>query len=79
LSTPQTVKGRAAVPTTETTPRRRYAKITEAAEYLNCNERTIREMIADGRITGYRSGPRLIRVDLNDIDANMQAYGGAVS
>lgn len=57
---------------------RRYAKISEAAEYLNVNARTIRDMIADGRITGYRNGSRLIRVDLNDIDANMQAYGGAV-
>jgi hypothetical protein len=35
-------------------------------------------MIADGRITGFRNGPRLIRVDLNDIDANMEAFGGAV-
>lgn len=68
------------MPTTETTTssRRRYATIRQAAAYLAVNERTIRDMIADGRITGYRNGPRLIRVDLNDIDANMQAYGGSV-
>jgi excisionase family DNA binding protein len=60
------------------TPHRRYATIRQAAEYLAVNERTVRDMIADGRITGYRNGPRLIRVDLNDIDANMRAYGGAV-
>ncbi len=66
------------MPTPTTSPRRRYAKIAEAAEYLAVNERTIRDMIADGRITGFRNGPRLIRVDLNDIDASMQAYGGAV-
>ncbi len=65
------------MPTTNSA-RRRYAKISEAAEYLAVNERTVRDMIADGRITGYRNGPRLIRVDLNDIDASMQAYGGAV-
>jgi excisionase family DNA binding protein len=58
--------------------RRRYAKIIEAAKYLGVTDRTIREMIADGRITGYRNGPRLIRVDLNEIDANMRPFGGAV-
>lgn len=56
---------------------RRYAKPAEAAEYLGVTARTIRQMIADGRITGYRSGTRLVRVDLNEIDAAMQPFGGA--
>jgi len=56
---------------------RRYAKIREAAEYLGVTERTIRQMIADGRLTGYRNGKRLVRVDLNEIDAPMQPFGGA--
>ena len=34
-------------------------------------------MIADGRLTGYRSGGRLVRLDLNEIDAAMQPFGGA--
>lgn len=50
---------------------RRYAKITDAADYLAVNPITIRAMINDGRINGYRSGTRLIRVDLNEIDALM--------
>lgn len=58
--------------------RRHYAKIIEAAEYLGVREQTIRQMIAEGRLTGYRNGPRLIRVDLNEIDAAMKPYGGAV-
>jgi excisionase family DNA binding protein len=58
--------------------RRRYATISEAADYLRVNERTVRSMIASGRITGYRNGPRLVRVDLDDLDAAMQAFGGAV-
>jgi excisionase family DNA binding protein len=62
-----------------TTVRRRYVSIGEAAEYLGVTTRTIRQMIADGRLTGYRSGPRLIRLDLNDVDAAMVAFGGAVS
>jgi len=57
--------------------RRRYVKIAAAAEYLQVTDRTIRQMIADGRLTGYRNGPRLVRVDLNEIDAAMQPFGGA--
>jgi hypothetical protein len=34
-------------------------------------------MIADGRIAGYRSGTRLVRVDPNEIDAAMRPFGGA--
>lgn len=57
--------------------RRRYGKISEAADYLGVTPRTIRQMIADGRLTGYRSGTRLVRVDLNEIDAVMEPFGGA--
>jgi excisionase family DNA binding protein len=58
--------------------RRRYATIIESAEYLGVTTRTIRQMIADGRLCGYRSGTRLVRVDLNEVDAAMQPFGGAV-
>jgi excisionase family DNA binding protein len=47
---------------------RRYATVAAAAEYLQCNERTIRRHIADGTLTGYRLGERIIRVDLNELD-----------
>jgi excisionase family DNA binding protein len=57
--------------------RRRYVKVAEAADYLEVTDRTIRQMIADGRLTGYRSGSRLVRVDLNEIDAAMKPFGGA--
>jgi excisionase family DNA binding protein len=59
------------------TSRRRYVKIAEAAAYLQVTDRTVRQMIADGRLTGYRSGNRLVRVDLNEIDAAMKPFGGA--
>lgn len=58
--------------------RRRYVRVAEAAQYLDVTDRTIRQMIADGRLTGYRSGGRLVRLDLNEIDAAMQPFGGAV-
>lgn len=59
------------------TPRRRYIKIAEAAEYLQVTDRTVRQMLADGRLRGYRSGQRLVRLDLNEIDAAMKPFGGA--
>lgn len=61
----------------QSTPnRRRYGSIADAAEYIGVTPRTIRQMIADGRLTGYRNGPRLIRVDLNEVDDAMQPFGG---
>ncbi|CFC60560.1 phiRv2 prophage protein [Mycobacterium tuberculosis] len=41
---------------------RRYITISEAAEYLAVTDRTVRQMIADGRLRGYRSGTRLVRL-----------------
>lgn len=46
----------------------RWGSIDEAAEHLDVHPRTIRRMIAEGRLTGYRLGPRIIRVDLNEVD-----------
>lgn len=48
---------------------RRRASIAEAANYVNVSTRTIRRRIADGSIGAYRFGPRVIRVDLDEIDA----------
>ncbi|MGO9283587.1 MAG: excisionase family DNA-binding protein [Mycobacterium sp.] len=62
---------------TQTPVRRRYVKVVEAAEYLRVTDRTIRQMIADGRLTAYRSGGRLVRLDLNEVDAAMRPFGGA--
>ena len=66
-----------ATATPDTERRRRYASVAQAAEYLAVTQRTIRAMIADGRITGYRIGQRRIRVDLNDIDDFLTTIGGA--
>jgi excisionase family DNA binding protein len=58
--------------------RRRFVTIADAAAYLGVTTRTIRAMVADGRLRAYRSGKRLIRLDLNEIDAAMVPFGGAV-
>lgn len=47
---------------------RRLASITEAAAYASVASKTIRRRIADGTLTGYRFGPRLLRVDLDELD-----------
>ena len=61
----------------QSTPPRRWASIQQAAEHLGVTDRTIRQMIADGRICGYRNGRKVIRVDLNELDASMTPFGGA--
>jgi excisionase family DNA binding protein len=59
---------------------RRLASIADAAEYTATCTRTIRRRIADGTLTGYRTGPKLLRVDLDEIDSKLLrpiATGGA--
>lgn len=58
--------------------RRRYVSPAEAADYLGVTTRTIRAMVSDGRLTAYRNGPKLVRLDLNEIDANMTPFGGGI-
>jgi excisionase family DNA binding protein len=48
---------------------RRWVSLTLGAEHIGVSEKTLRRMISQGRIRGYRVGPRLIRVDLNELDA----------
>lgn len=48
---------------------RKLVTLAEAAKYHHVSQHTLRRMIARGDITGYRLGPKLIRVDLDDLDA----------
>lgn len=59
---------------------RRLVSVDKAATYLGLSPRTIRRAIADGRIAGFRFGPRIVRIDLNEIDAVLRripTVGGA--
>lgn len=47
----------------------RLASLAEAAAYASCHVKTIRRRISDGSLTGYRFGPRLVRVDLTELDS----------
>lgn len=50
-------------------PPRRFARQEVAAERWDVSVDTIRRMIRDGKITGYRLNRRIIRVDLDEVDA----------
>jgi excisionase family DNA binding protein len=50
---------------------RRWASVKDTAAYIGVTTRTMRQMVADGRLTQYRLGPRIVRFDLNEVDAAM--------
>lgn len=49
--------------------RRAYDSLASAAQRAGVSERTVRRWIADGRLAGYRVGPRILRVDRAELDA----------
>lgn len=54
-----------------TTQRPRYATLAEAAEYCRSTRRSLERRIAEGKLTRFRNGFRVL-VDLNEIDAMLQ-------
>lgn len=55
---------------TTTPPARRWLTQLEAAERIGVTDRTIRNMIRRGELTGRRVGStRMIRVDAKELDA----------
>lgn len=58
---------------------RRYLTLDETAEYLGVKKRTVREMVASGRLRAYRSGQKIVRLRIDEIDAAMQPFGGDVA
>lgn len=58
-------------PTTGNRQHRRWAKQAEAAEHIGVNPRTLRKYVAEGLVPAHRIG-RMIRFDLNEVDASLQ-------
>jgi excisionase family DNA binding protein len=58
---------------------RTFVNLTEAADYLGVHTRTIRRYIAEGRLTGYRVGPRLVKVKRVDLEKIMRVIPTAGS
>jgi excisionase family DNA binding protein len=53
--------------------------LTEAAERLSVNYRTIRRWIAAGRIDAVRVGPRLLKIDAAQLDRVKRPVGGGAA
>jgi excisionase family DNA binding protein len=58
---------------------KRLESISAAAAYADVHPRTIRRYIAAGRLTAYRVGPRLIKVDIADLEALLTPVAAAAS
>ena len=48
--------------------RRRYESVGEAAARVRVSTKAVRRWIASGQLAGYRVGPRLLRIDPDDVD-----------
>jgi excisionase family DNA binding protein len=53
------------------------ASLADSAAYADVSTRTIRRWISAGHLPGYRIGPRLIKVDLAELDAMLRAIPNA--
>jgi excisionase family DNA binding protein len=61
---------------------RRWASLDQAAEHLDVSTATIRRMISRGELPAYRLGKRLLRVDMNEVEAaiyvrSLACYSGS--
>ena len=52
--------------------RKTYITQVEAGDILGVTDRTIRSMIADGRLKGYRLGKGVIRLRLDEVEGALQ-------
>jgi excisionase family DNA binding protein len=55
----------------------RPAPIQSTSKQYGVSEKTLRRYIAQGKLTGYRFGPRMIRVDLDEVDALLKPIPAA--
>ena len=51
---------------------RRLVSTPQAADYAGVCTKTLRRRISDGTLAGYRFGPRVLRVDLDELDAALR-------
>lgn len=53
-----------------------YISQVDAGELIGVTDRTIRNMLADGRLRGYRIG-RTVRLKRAEVEAALVPFGGA--
>jgi excisionase family DNA binding protein len=65
------------VATTSPKLARKLQTVEAAANYLKVSQRTVRRYIAEGKLTGYRVGGTLVRVQQSDLDALVRPISAA--
>ena len=60
----------------EPAPEKRYAPVPVGADYLSVSVPTMWRAIRSGRVRAYRFGPRIVRVDLGELDQLMTGGDG---
>jgi excisionase family DNA binding protein len=60
----------------ETTTTQRWLSLEEAAQYASIGVGSLRRLLADGSLTGYRPRPGSVRLDANDLDAFILSTAG---
>ncbi len=58
-------------------PPKTYESLAQAAERTEVSVKTLRRRIAAGDLPAYRYGPKILRVDPNDVDRLMRPLFGA--
>jgi len=62
------IRGHRRSQTMESTTRRTFESLAQAAERTKLSTRTLRRRIADGSLPAYRVGPLILRVDPDEVD-----------
>ncbi|WP_322859152.1 helix-turn-helix domain-containing protein [Mycobacterium europaeum] len=53
--------------------------LQQAADYCDVSYRTVRRWIADGRLNAVRVGPRLLKVDVAELNRVLAPVGGGAA
>ncbi len=61
------------------TPPPQYETLAESAERHRCSTKTLRRRIAEGKLTAYRFGPHLIRLNPAEVDELLRPIPGAAA
>jgi excisionase family DNA binding protein len=50
---------------------KKYVPISAVCEQYSISERAVRRYISQGKLTAHRVGPKLIRLDLDQVEAEL--------